>query len=517
MAVFISAAQAAELIKNDSVVGVSGFGGWLGADLIFAELKKRFMSTGAPSGLSVFGGILPGNLTEAECGMNYLAQSEMVREVIAAHVGMPSKFGKLISQNSVSAFALPLGLVPRLLSAAAGKRPGVLSKIGLETFIDPRVEGGALNDAAKRTGKSVCKLISMDGEEYLFYPAIHPDVCILRVSTADKNGSLSAACDPITAEQLEMAMAVKANGGIVIAQADRITDKLLPREILIHSSLVDYIVTDETHSCPPGYACPTYRPELWGQGKSEAKFAALSELNVRKICGRRAAFELKSGDIVNLGIGIPDTVAAVAAEEGLYSKLLLSLESGPLGGVPVGGVAFGASENPEVIYRLSDNFNFYDGGGLNIAFLGAGEIDEKGNVNVSKFGTKTTGPGGFINIVQNTPVVCFMCTFTASGLKASAENGKLTIIREGSEKKFRKTVGQVTFSGSYAAKNGQKILYITERAVFELKDGGLMLTEIAPGIDLEKDILAQMDFKPRISPRLKLMDERIFKNELMRL
>ena len=475
------------------------------------------MTTGSPAGLSVYGGILPGDLTENDCGMNFLAQPGMISRVTAAHVGMPPKFGRCISENAFPAFALPLGLVSNLLSAAAGKKPGVLTTVGLGTFVDPRVEGGALNEAARQSGEKVCRLTEINGEEFLFYPAFHLDACIIRVSLADKKGDLSAKRDPMTAEQLEMAMAVKAQGGLVIAQADNLVDELMPKEILIHSSIVDYIVVDEEHRCAPGYACPVYRPEMCGQTRTEAKTTGASELNVRKICGRRGAFELHAGDIVNLGIGIPDTVAAVAAEEGVSSELLLSVESGPLGGVPVGGVAFGASENPDVIYRIADNFNFYDGGGLNIAFLGAGEIDEQGNVNVSKFGVKTTGPGGFINIVQNTPVVCFMCTFTAGGLKAGAADGKLRVLREGREKKFRKAVQQITFSGEFAKKSGQKILYITERAVFELKNEGLVLTEIAPGVDLERDVLAQMDFAPHISPELKLMDKRIFEKGLMHI
>ena len=517
MPFFITPTQAAALIKDNFSVGVSGFGGWLGADLIFAEMRERFLTSGSPAGLSIYGGILPGDLSENDCGMNFFAQPGMVSSVTAAHVGMAPKFGRCISKNAFPAFALPLGLFSNLLSAAAGKKPGVLTKVGLETFVDPRVEGGALNEAALQSGKNVCSVNTIKGEEYLFYPTFRLDACLLRVSLADKNGNLSTKCDPMTAEQLEMAMAVKAQGGLVIAQADNLVDELMPKEILIHSSSVDYIVHDVEHHCAPGYICPVYRPEICGQARTEAKEAAVSELNIRKICGRRGAFELQAGDVVNLGIGIPDTVAVVAAEEGFSSEILLSVESGPLGGVPVGGVAFGASENPDVIYRIADNFNFYDGGGLNIAFLGAGEIDERGNVNVSKFGVKTTGPGGFINIVQNTPVVCFMCTFTAGGLKAATLDGKLCILQEGRERKFRKSVQQITFSGDFAKKSGQKILYITERAVFELKNKGLELVEIAPGVDLEKDIIAQMDFVPHISPELKQMDKRIFEKGLMHI
>lgn len=517
MSLFVSAVEAAALIKNDSSVGVSGFGGWLGADLIFAEMQNMFLASGSPRNLSIYGGILPGDLTNNNVGMNLLAHPGLINRVIAAHVGMSPQLGRLISLNSVVAFALPLGLVSNTLLASAGRKPGVLTKVGIGTFIDPRVEGGALNDAAQKTGESVCSISKIGDEEYLFYPSFHLDYCILRVSLTDRQGNLSSKKDPITVEQLEFAMAVKAQGGIVIAQADRLVDSLLPKEILIHSSLVDYIVLDDGRQCPPGYAYQEYRPELCGEIHAETRVPVSLNLNIRKICGRRAALELHPGDIVNLGIGIPETIAAVAAEECISSKLLLSVESGPLGGVPLGGAAFGASESPEVIYRLADNFNFYDGGGLNIAFLGAAEIDEQGNVNVSKFGTKTTGPGGFINISQNTPTVCFLCTFTAGGLTASVADGKLEIIREGKEKKFCKSVQQITFSGEIARKNGQKILYITERAVFELREKGIVLTEIAPGVDIKKDILTHMEFMPHISPTLKHMDERIFMQRLMNL
>ena len=516
MAQFISEKKAAEFLKDGVALGVCGFGGWLGADLVFQGISQRFDEYGSPRNLKVFSGILPGNLTENELGMNIIAKDGLIEEVCAAHVGMPPKLGKMIAANKVKAFALPLGLVSNLLHAAAGRKPAVISRVGLGTFCDPRVEGGALNDAALASGRKVAELTTIDEEEYLLYKAPKLDACILRVSLADKKGNLSSRNDPITVEQLEMALATKANGGIVIAQADSLTEQdINPKEVLIHGGLVDYIVLDSDGCCSPGYDCPEFRPELCGQETASLSGFVPMKPDHRKVCGRRGVLELKSGDIVNLGIGIPDGVAAVAAEEGIFPQLLLSVESGPLGGVPIGGVGFGASVAPQVIYRLSDNFDFYDGGGLNVAFLGAGEIDEKGNVNVSRFGSKTTGPGGFINIVQNTPKVCFMSTFTASGLKTAIGEGKLSIISEGRSKKFCKKVQQVTFSADFARKNGQKILYITERAVFELGENGLVLTEIAPGINLERDILCQMEFVPEISENLREMDEKIFRIEKM--
>lgn len=512
MASFVSPKFAAELIRDGMSLGICSFGGWLGADLVFRAIADRFEKTGSPSKLSIFSGILPGNLTEEDKGMNILAKDGLICQVCAAHVGMSPKFGRMIGENRLKAYAFPLGIVSDTLHAAASGKPYVVSPIGLGTFCDPRVEGGALNDAAAGSGKKVAELTEFEGEEYLLYKAPRLDACIIRVSTVDEKGNLSTVDDPMTAEQLEMAMAVKASGGIVIAQADRMAAGTLgAKDILLHKSIVDYIVLDEDAACQPGYDCPSFRPELCGYAAPDAPGFSPMEMGHRKICGRRGALELEKGSIVNLGIGMPDSVAAVAGEEGIFSDFLLSVESGPLGGVPVGGVSFGASAEAEVIYRLGDNFDFYDGGGLDMAILGAGEIDEQGNVNVSRFGIRTTGPGGFINIVQSTPKICFMCTFTTAGLRTAVEDSQLKIVAEGKNKKFCKKVQQITFSAEYARKKRRNILYITERAVFTLGENGLVLTEIAPGMDLEKDILSQMDFVPQISPELKEMDKSIFR------
>lgn len=519
MSCFVSARTAAEKLDDGMNLGICSFGGWLGADLIFSAIKERFMTKGHPNNLRILSGILPGDLTNGPSGMNLLAFDGLISEVRAAHVGMAPAFGRMIAENRVKAFALPLGVVSNILRAAAGRKPLVLTRVGLGTFCDPRIEGGALNTSAAASGAVIAQLTEINGEEFLAYKAPKLDACILRVGIADEAGNISSMYDPITAEQLEMALAVKACGGLVIVQADRLVPAgtIPARDILLHRRLVDYIVIDEQRICPPGYDCSSFRPELCGYMRAPISGLEPISLSQRKICGRRAALELKPGSLVNLGIGIPDSVAAVAAEEGLTSDILLSVESGPMGGVPVGGVGFGAAVNPEVIYRLGDNFELYDGRGLDIAFLGAGEIDEEGNVNVSKFGLKTTGPGGFINIAQNTPVVCFMSTFTASGLKTAVSGGKLRIEQEGRTRKFCRHVQQISFSAGYARENGQKILYITERAVFTLGRRGLVLTEIAPGIQLEKDILANMDFVPEISPELKEMDMRIFDPQPMGL
>lgn len=516
---FITAAEAAALFEDEMNVGICGFGGWLGADLIFAALRKRFRREGTPKDISLFSGILPGNLTTDDCGMNVMAAEGLVRSVIAAHLGMAPLFSELVYREKIAAFAVPLGVVGGLLRAAAGRKPGILTKVGLGTFCDPRLDGCAMNRSAAKMGYKLVELICVDGEEYLFYRAPKLDICILRASAADAEGNVSTKYDPITAEQLEMALAVRANGGKVIVQADRLlkVGDLAPREVLIPRSMVDFIVLDQECVCPPGYDCPAYRSDLVNAGDAQPQIERFETLDYRRLCGRRGMLELRRDCVANLGIGVPDSVASSAALEGISERLTLSLESGPLGGVPVTGVGFGASTHPRAIMRLCDTFDYYDGGGLDIAFLGAAEIDAEGNVNVSRFANRMIGPGGFIDIAQNTPKVCFLGSFTASGLTVTAANGRLRIDREGRSKKFVRRVSQVTFSSAKALDTGQRVLYITERAVFRLCKSGLELIEIAPGADLERDILARMEFAPLVSPKLTLMDERIFTRGKMAL
>ncbi len=512
MPAIVTPNKAAEIIQDRMKVGICSFGGWLGADLVFQAIRSRFNKSNSPREISVFSGVLPGNLSGDDVGMNVLAIDGLIDSVTAAHLGMAPIFSHMVYDEKLAAYAVPLGVIGGLLRAAAGRKPGILTKVGLGTFCDPRLEGCAMNALANRAGESPVELMEVSGEEYLFYRAPKLDVCILRVSAVDREGNASTKFDPITAEQLEMALAVRANGGKVIVQADRLVEAgtFEPREVLIHRSLIDYIVLDNNRICPPGYDCPVYRPELIESGRAQVRLDSDAPLDYRKICGRRGVLELHGGSIANLGIGVPDSVASAAALEGLSNRLILSLESGPLGGVPVGGVGFGASVHPEVIMRSCDTFDFYDGGGLDIAFLGAAEIDATGNVNVSRFADRMTGPGGFIDIAQNTSRVCFMGSFTASGFKVSVSNGNLKIDREGKAKKFVKQVSQVTFSASTALETGQEVLYITERAVFRLGSKGPELIEIAPGVDIEQDIIARMDFIPVVSPELKLMDKRIF-------
>ena len=385
-----------------------------------------------------------------------------------------------------------------------------------------RLHGGAVeNELLQLAGQTldvgeVVELVNIGGKETLAYKTFKIDACVIRAYASDETGNLSVEHSAIGDTGFDIAAATHNSGGIVIAEVKTVVKDgtLDPHRVKIPASLVDYVVVADEGMYSQGYAAD-FRPELSGEIRVPVDGLKPMAMSNRKIIARRGAMELTKGCVINLGIGIPSGIGSVAGEEGISATL--SVEYGALGGVPVEGVGFGAAANPEAILDVSDVFQLYDGGFLSKTFLGFAEADMNGNVNSSKFGTRVTGPGGFIDISQNTKEVCFVGTFTAGGLKEEVRDGKLVILQEGRERKFLNKVQQVTFSGDYANEQGQKIMFITERAVFQLTADGLVLTEIAPGVDLEKDILSQMDFKPIISRDLKLMDEAIFKDEPMGL
>lgn len=517
---FVTAQQAVEQLRDGCTLGISSFGGWLGTDELYCALRERFLATGSPRNLHICGGVLPGGLNTQDVGLNILALDGLVSRVTAAHVGMAPLFSRLITDNKAAGFAVPLGIFTKLLRCSAAHEPGLITKVGLGGFCDSAVDACRLNDSAKNFESPVRELL-LDGERYLFYTAPKIDACFIRVSCADENGCLSAADEPVTGDQLAMAAAVHNNGGLVIAQAAHVVPAgaIPPRSVLIPPQMVDYIVIASPEHSAPGYDCPAYRPELVGGTAADEAVAQIPpiRLDQRSICARRAAQELRAESLINIGIGMPDGVADAAAQEGIAELITLSLESGPLGGVPVTGVGFGAAQAPVAILPMADNFDFYDGGGLDMAFLGAAEIDRQGNVNVSAFSNRVTGPGGFIDIAQNTPFVCFLSSFTAGGLRVGAQDGRLKIESEGRAHKFVEKVQQITFSAKTALEQGQRVLYITERAVFTLTERGLCLIELAPGVELERDILAQMDFKPDIAKELKTFDAAILREAPMGL
>lgn len=516
MAKIISITEAVDLIHDGMTIGVSGFGAFASPDSILEAMGKKFREKNTPRDLTIVSGVAPGDFAEDGCGLSKIKDDGIIDTLIASHLRMSPPIGRAVSENKIAAFSMPLGVYGQLMAAIGGKRPGVLTHVGLHTYADPRQEGCKLNGRAKEQDREIVQVVQVDGKDYLFYKAFHIDACILHASYADELGNISLQDEPIHGDLLELAAAVHNNGGTVIVEVKDIVKagSLDPRHVLIHKSYVDYLVKAQGED----NIALAYNPALIGDTRvpTEGSVKVLS-LNYKKVITRRAVLELKENALVNLGIGIPAGVANVANEEGLSEHVTLSLETGIYGGVPLDGPLFGASINPDSVSRSADMFTTYDGGGLDMTVLGCAEIDPSGNVNVSKFSGRCVGPGGFVNISQNTPKVCFAFSFTSGKQDIAVEDGKLVIRQDGNGVKFKKSVEQITFSSDYAQETSQTVYYITERAVFQMIRGKVTLVEIAPGVDLQKHILNKMEFRPEISPDLKLMDERLFRPEKMGL
>jgi propionate CoA-transferase len=437
---------------------------------------------------------------------------------MCAHIGLEPALNKLTVENKIATYMIPQGVASHLLRAIAGKKMGVLTHVGLKTFIDPRLDGCKANDLARRSGE-VVKLVTIDGKDQLLFPSFPINICFIRATLADEDGNLTLHREAVLSDQLEMAAATHNSGGIVIAQVEEIVNRntLKPHDVKVHGFMVDYVVKGSKELTFQSYLSDEYHPEWSGEYRVPLAQGEPSPLTDRKVIARRGALELKPGMLVNLGIGIPDGVAGIASEEGLVEKITLSIESGVLGGVPLAGIGIGGSVNSAAYYKHPDIFDIYDGGGIDLSCLGAAQIDPMGNVNVSKFGGRVVGPGGFINISQNAKKVCFCGTFVSGKQRIEIKDGRLNILQDGDGIKFVKELEQVTFSGEYAVETGQEVLYITERAVFKLTQKGLTLMEIAPGVDLERDVLAKMGFKPAITEDLKQMDRRLFREQRMGL
>ncbi len=499
----VSAAEAVAIIRDGDTVACSGFVG---------ALEKRFLDTGTPRDLTLVFAAAPGDGKDR--GMNRLAHPGLVKRVIGGHWSLVPKLGKLAVEEKIEAYNLPLGTITQLFREIAGHRAGTLTKVGLRTFVDPRQDGGKIN---KRTKEDLVRVMEIDGEEWLFYKAFPITVAFIRGTTADLTGNITMEHEALTLDNLSIATAARNSGGFVIAQVERVSahGALNPRQVVVPGVLVDCVVLASPENHHQTYGT-VYNPAFAGEFKVALDMLAPMVLDERKVIARRCAFELPMGGVVNLGIGMPEGVAAVANEERVLAHLTLTAEPGVIGGVPQSGLDFGAAVNTEAIIHQNQQFDFYDGGGLDMACLGMAEVDSQGHVNVSRFGPRLAGAGGFINITQNARRVVFAGTFTAGGLEVEVNDGKVRIVKEGRNRKFVKKVEQITFNGAYASETGQPVLYVTERCVFRRGPRGMELTEVAPGIDIERDILAHMDFKPIVGSPAP-MDPRIFQDEPMQL
>jgi len=508
----VSADEAVAIIRSGDMVATSGFVGVGTPDAIFAALEKRFLASAEPRDLGLLFAAAPGDGKDR--GLNRLAHRGLIQRVVGGHWSLVPKLGRMAADNLIEAWNLPLGCISQLFREISGRRPGLLSRVGLGTFVDPRQGGGRLNALSTR---DLVRVMEIDGQEWLFYETIPVDVAILRGTTADPNGNISMEREALVLDNLAIAMAAKASKGFVIAQVERLAaaDAIPARQIVVPGALVDCVVLAPPEHHAQTYAT-AYSPAFSGQLRVPLDRIAPLPLDERKIIARRCAMELPMGGVVNLGIGMPEAVAAVAREENLLDQVTLTAEPGIFGGMPQGGLDFGAAINPSAIIAQNQQFDFYDGGGLDLACLGMAQADALGNVNVSRFGDRFAGAGGFINITQNARALVFAGTFTAGGLRIEVAEGKLGITREGRSRKFVTAVEEVTFNGGLAAAAGQRVLYITERCVFQLTPAGLALVEVAPGVDPERDILALMDFHP-IMTDFKPMDDRLFRTAAMGL
>lgn len=509
---FMTAEEAVKLVQDNDSVAVSGNGGGImEPNFLFEALEKRFLETGHPTNLTLTHSAGIGDKENG--GVSRFAHEGMIKRVVGGHWGWSPRMQQLANENKIEAYNFPQGIVAMQYREVAAHRVGLITKTGMGTFVDPRISGAKLNDFTK---EDLVEIVQMNGEEWLHYKTYPFNVALIRGSYGDAEGNISMEQEPAYLEALQIAQAVHNCGGKVIVQVKypAKNGSMDPKNVRIPGILVDAVVV-----CPGQVQTieGEYNPALTGDLKLPEDSIAPMKLDQRKIVARRAAMEMRRGMVMNLGFGMPDGVAKVAAEEGISDYAKMTIEQGIVGGIPASGAIFGVAYNAEAMIDGPSQFDFYNGGGLDMTCLGLAQADSHGNVNVSKFGPTISGAGGFIDISQTAKKCVFCGTFTAAGLKVQVQDGKLNILQEGRVKKFVKDVEHITFSGDFARQTNQSVLYVTERAVFEMTPEGLVLKEIAPGVDLQRDVLDQMDFMPLMPEKPKLMDERIFRDEKMGL
>lgn len=508
----VSADEAVGLVHSGDTILIGGSGGGHAVpDSLILALERRFLRSGHPLGITLFH---PVGLGDGKGqGVDHLAHPGLLKRIVTgAFVNSPA-IAELAKSDDIEAYTLPQGALSQLVREMAAGRPGLVTHVGLHTFVDPRQGGGRQSSKAR---EDLVQVVHLGGREWLFYKPFRPDIAFLRGTTADEAGNISMEQEAVFGEMLSMAQAAHNAGGVVIVQVSRLAkrESLPPKQVKIPGMLVDLVVLD------PGQQ-QTYQvsfsPAYAGELRIPLSDIPPLPLDERKVIARRGALQLFPGAICNLGAGVSTGIANVAAEEGILEKIVLTNEQGLIGGAPASGMDAGAAVNYAAMIDQPYQFDFYDGGGLDLAFLSFAQVDAQGSVNVSRFNGRIIGPGGFPNISQNARMVIFSGALTAGGLKVGWESGLTKIHREGRHPKFVPELEQTTYNGRYARERGQQVLYITERAVFQLGEQGLELIEVAPGLDLEKDILAQMQFRPAIAPRLRQMDMRLFLPEPMGL